>query len=136
MAKVRGVSANVEMCAWAALARLWTRAWSPGEAMRSSAVLARVVRRSSSATGREAICARGESLAWRWVSRFGGDCYDRALAMRWWCSRRGVGVTCAIGVRRSAGGEAIEGHAWTIDEESGEVYLMEDGAGYREVARG
>lgn len=138
MAKVRGVSANVEMCVWAGVARIWTRVWSPREAMRSSAVLAKILQRAVARSHREPageVCARGEVLAWRWVSVLGGDCYDRALAMRWWCATRGVELSCVIGVRRGGTG-AIEGHAWVCDRAREEIYLMEEGAGYREVARG
>lgn len=114
-------------------ARCVTRGVTPARTLRISARGARVLGRLAVHRPVQAQ-ERAEKLAWRWVSLVrGGDCYDRAVAARWWLARRSTWVDVVIGVRGGVGG--VEGHAW-IEDQTGGVYLMEQDAGYREVARG
>ncbi len=127
---------ELEMMCCAMYARWVTRSRAPAETLRHARRVARVLSRRDDSLATRELCTRASNLAERWVRRLGvgGDCYDRAVAATWWLAWRGVRVEIVIGVRKGESGE-IEGHAW-IEDREGLIFLMEEGAGYREVARG
>lgn len=130
---------DLEMCVYAFFAGRLTHKRSPAQTLRTSARRARQLSRLSGSARRgdpASRCQRAEQLSWRWVRLVvgaRGDCYDRAVAARWWLARRGVHVHVIIGVRGRP--QELEGHAW-IEDEQGRRYLVEQGAAYREVSRG
>lgn len=126
---------DLEMLLYVVCARCVTPGVTPARTLRISAWGARAL--GWIATRQPAHAQeRAERLAWRWVSLVaGGDCYDRAVAARWWLARRSTPVEVVIGVRAGRASGEVEGHAW-IEDQAGGVYLMERGAGYREVTRG
>ena len=111
-------------------ARLISRRMAPGRSMALGARVGRWLHRGPSGAG---AAGRVEPLMWR-GSRLvpGVDCYDRALATRWWLARRGVESEIVIGFRR--GLEGWEGHAW-IELPDAQALFVTPEAGYREVAR-
>lgn len=131
---------DLEMCVYAWVAGRVTHSQSPAQTLRVSDRVAHGLKSWGKRSGGEApgaLCERAERLAWRWVHRVmgaRGDCYDRAVAARWWLARRGVHVKVIIGVRKG-GNKRVEGHAW-IEDEQGACYLVGEGAGYTEVSRG
>lgn len=130
------VSENIEMLLWLGAAYLFTRKLTPEQITLWSARSAAWLNNGGSISSSSApdVCDLAACLALRWSRVIHGDCYDRAVAMRWWCARRGLDLQVVLGIRRGARGD-VEGHAW-IEDMQGELYLVQQDAGYQEVTRG
>ena len=138
------ITDHLEMIVSLAISRVVSRTVSPARSLwlgrqiaETLSLLAPAVPEEGAPRGGRAIDhqQRAERLVWRaarlpWFAK--ADCYDRALAVRWWLAKRGVASQVVFGLRKEHG--AWEGHAW-LELGDGSKLFVEESLGYREIAR-
>jgi|GEM_PF-2548975 len=135
------ISGQLEALLYMVCARVCSRRLSPARSLWVSAQLADSLGRFPvRGGGDERARHEVEALVWRAHRLLAAcgvvtDCYDRALAARWWLVRRAVSSEVVFGLRREAG--VWEGHAWLEfdDGDDEERLFVEESLGYREIAR-